>query len=600
MEGPQLRIVASNAEARASVGHRSGLLGRPVRDVVPELAGQHLVELLDDAYAGRPARGWEQRILADLDGDGQPEERYYAFDLLPWRTAAGTIRGVIMYGVNVTEARRTAAAVAAETAHERRRQAANVVLTLQRGLLPAGVPLLPELSLAAHYLVAGDELAAGGDWFDAVALADGRVALMVGDVVGHGAAASAAMGQLRAVALGALHSGAGLAGTAAQLDAFAARGDGTRTATACLAMLDPGQGRLEVISYAHPAPLLLGAAGDGRFLPLRPARPLGTGSPPAQVHVTDLRHGESLLLYTDGLVERDGRSLADGMAALAAVAGAVVRDAGQPEQLCALTIERLSLAEGYGDDITVLAVHRRAEPAAPLALELPAEPAAVPLVRKAVSAWLRGLDASPGDVNALIHAVGEAASNAVEHAYGPTESGTLTVEAVLTSQGDARLTISDRGRWRWPPTGTTDRGRGVALMRGLVHRVDIQPSNSGTTVILGQPLRRPARVWMASPTAPALAPAAGSDRLAVLLHLEADRRVLHVSGPIDLTTVDRLRVRILNASKAGTPLVLDLSGVTFLASAGVRLLHDLAGVGAVQVTAASDAPVQAVLSLTGI
>ena len=117
-----------------------------------------------------------------------------------------------------------------------------IVAVLQEALLPAALPVLPRARIAARYLVAGQEQAAGGDWFDAIPLADGSVALVVGDVVGHGVAAAAAMGQLRAVLTELLAAEANLGTVLERADAFAARTPALRAATLALAVLDPAGG----------------------------------------------------------------------------------------------------------------------------------------------------------------------------------------------------------------------------------------------------------------------------------------------------------------------------------------------------------------------
>ena len=119
-----------------------------------------------------------------------------------------------------------------------------IVAEFQEALLPTALPVLPQARIAARYLVAGHEQAAGGDWFDAIPLADGSVALIVGDVVGHGVAASAAMGQLRAVLAELLAAEKELAHVLERADAFAARTPALRAATLALVVLDPADGSL--------------------------------------------------------------------------------------------------------------------------------------------------------------------------------------------------------------------------------------------------------------------------------------------------------------------------------------------------------------------
>lgn len=117
-EGPELRVVAANPAVRAAVGNRSGLIGEPFRRAVPELAGQHIFELLDQALHGIRSHGYEQRVLTDRNGDGTLTEAFYTFDMAPWRNPDGSVRGVIVQAVDATPvvAARQAAETAAATA----------------------------------------------------------------------------------------------------------------------------------------------------------------------------------------------------------------------------------------------------------------------------------------------------------------------------------------------------------------------------------------------------------------------------------------------------------------------------------------------------
>jgi hypothetical protein len=200
LAGPDHRIVATNAAYRSFTG-RSGVIGVPCREAFPEIKGQQLYELFDRVYAtGKPETGTEWRTQFDL-GPGGIREVYADFTVAPRRAADHTINGLLLVATNVTDRvtqRRAAQQRAAEGAPESQIDP-GVVAELQEALLPTALPVLPQLRIAARYLVAGHEQAAGGDWFDAIPLAGGGVALVVGDVVGHGVAASAAMGQLRAV-----------------------------------------------------------------------------------------------------------------------------------------------------------------------------------------------------------------------------------------------------------------------------------------------------------------------------------------------------------------------------------------------------------------
>lgn len=268
MAGPDLRIAGVNAACRAFLG-RTGLVGMPVRAVLPEIAGQQIFEMLDRVYAtGETQEGREWRVQLGSAGGGT-REAYVDFTIVPWRGPEGVITGVLAsFGESTAQVlqRQEVQRQAAEA--ERRFLAARgVVAELQEALLPPTVPVLPWARIAARYLVAGQDQSAGGDWFDAVPLPDGTVALIVGDVVGHGAAASAAMAQLRAVLNERLLAEADLTAVIAQADAYAARTPALHAATMAVAVLDPRTGAMCYITCGHPAPLLIGSGGVTRFLP---------------------------------------------------------------------------------------------------------------------------------------------------------------------------------------------------------------------------------------------------------------------------------------------------------------------------------------------
>jgi len=276
-EGPQMVVVAANAGARASAGNRAGIVGRPIREVLPELDDQQIFEMMEEAYAaGRVVAATDRRVLVDRDGDGRLEEGFFTYTFVPTFSDDGRPRGLVVHIVETTaQAMRAAAAERAAVVSRQRLQHESEVV-LQRSLLPGGLPVLPRLSLAAQYRVAGDELAAGGDWYDTAVLPDGRVALVVGDVVGHGARAAGAMGQLRAVLSDALLEGRAPAEALRRVNRFAARHASTRAATVCVVVVET-DGSAVVGSHAHPLPLIVGSDGTTRRLPAVGSAPLGIG-----------------------------------------------------------------------------------------------------------------------------------------------------------------------------------------------------------------------------------------------------------------------------------------------------------------------------------
>ena len=226
-----------------------------------------------------------------------------------------------------------------------------LVMSVQRSLLPATLPEHPEVRLGARYMPAETRYGIGGDWYDAVLLPGGRILLLVGDVAGHGLKAAITMGQMRtaARALAPTHGPATLLDA---LDQFAGTGPDELSATAAVAVIDPAERTLRYSLAGHP-PLLL-RDPDGTLAMLGEARgPLigfGAGDRPEQV-VTFLP-GSCLVLFTDGLVERRGETIDAGFARLgAAFAAAATRD---PADLCDALIEQSLPRTGRNDDTAIL------------------------------------------------------------------------------------------------------------------------------------------------------------------------------------------------------------------------------------------------------
>jgi len=280
LDGPDHRLAAMNAAYRAFTG-RSGVIGVAYRDAFPELAGQQVYELLDRVYAtGKAETGTKWRAQIDL-GERGMREVFADFTVSPRRAADGSVNGLLIMATDVTGrvADERAARQRAAEAERRNPAGRGIVAELREALLPTALPVLPRARIAARYLVAGQEQAAGGDWFDAIPLDGGSVALVVGDVVGHGVAASAAMGQLRAV-LAELLAAEDLGQVLRRTEAFAARMPSLRAATLALAVLDPAAGTLRYTTCGHPPPLVIGVDGTARYLEGTGTGPLGTGSTP--------------------------------------------------------------------------------------------------------------------------------------------------------------------------------------------------------------------------------------------------------------------------------------------------------------------------------
>lgn len=450
---------------------------------------------------------------------------------------------------------------------------AAVVEQVQHSLLPAFLPLLPELQLSGSYHRASSVHSAGGDWYDAVPLGRGRVALVIGDAVGHGIPAAGAMSRLR----GAMRSSAlrdpSPAVVLAALDVFAGQMDDVEGASVFYGVLDATTGVLTYATAGHPAPLVVGADGTARFLRVIPRPPLGS-VPGTVTEVTEevLEQGATLVLYSDGAVVVPDGGNPDGRERLVEVATRVAtnpaeQDPASPGMAAAIA----SQVHGPGprpDDVAVLVAFRCPVPVQPLRLTMQAVPASLPHVRRQVGAWLTSLGMGEQDRVGLMVAVGEACANAAEHAYRDTEPGPMEVAGDVDPDGVLTLVIRDRGTWRPPDRDPGDRGRGLLIMRQLVDRVLLR-GQDGTTVTLSMQLR--------------LGPEVEEDRIpvdaaaAVEVDRQAERPEVRVSGVVDLVSAELLRIRLLEASRGGTtPVDLDLTEVSLFSSAAVRVVLAIA------------------------
>lgn len=447
---------------------------------------------------------------------------------------------------------------------------AHAVEAAQSSLLPPFLPMLPDLALAGSYHQATSIRAAGGDWYDAVPLGDGRLALVVGDAVGHGVPAAGAMSRLRgAMRSTALRDPAPPA-VLAGLDAFAALMDDVEGASVFYGVLDSTTGVLSYTTAGHPAPLVVGSDGSASFLPVTPRPPLGSlpgsGTP---VHEFVLDQGATLVLFSNGALAGSGSDWSDASDRLVAASREVLGrpGAGDPATASALAVEIAELVrppQDWPDDVAVLVAHRRAASLEPFHLDLLAVPASLPGIRRRLGAWLGELGMNENDRVGVMAAVGEACANAAEHAYRGSEPGPMSVRARVDSDGVLTVTVHDDGTWRPPDRDPGDRGRGLLIMRQLVDGVSLD-DRQGTTVTLTVRLRRTADE---EPS-----PGAGAEDTSVVVDRSGERPVVRAAGVVDEAGAEQLRIRLLEASHGGTGRVeLDLEDVTLFSSAAVRVV----------------------------
>ena len=252
-------------------------------------------------------------------------------------------------------------------------------------------------------------------------------------------------------------------------------------ATLGYAVLDSHSREITYSMAGHPPPLIIPADGEPRFLRSPASAPIGAvAAPRYEDREVTLDAGDTLLLYTDGLVERRDRTLEEGMTALAAEAH---EHTDEPEELVARLMGRLGRS---ADDVAALAVRLSGVNPEYVELRLPAVPDSLSPMRAALREWLAAAGAAEGDAYDVLIAVGEAAANAVEHAYGPVDAE-FEVEGRVTN-GDLVLAVRDRGKWR-DPRGQ-HRGRGLLLMNELMDDVQIERDEQGTAVQMRRALVR--------------------------------------------------------------------------------------------------------------
>lgn len=225
---------------------------------------------------------------------------------------------------------------------------------LQRSLLPRTLPALPGVELAARYLPAAGDTDVGGDWYDVIELGDQKVGLAIGDVAGRGLMAATFMGQLRS-AVRAYAIDSGRPGDVLAKVARFVESQGGTMATVIYATLELSTLELEFARAGHPYPLIMHGDGTTEYLRADGGPPIGSGAQATfqEGHVT-MRPGDTLLLYTDGLIERRGQPLSAGEERLAAIAADAT---GGIEQTCTEIIDRMTAGDETGDDIAVLAMH---------------------------------------------------------------------------------------------------------------------------------------------------------------------------------------------------------------------------------------------------
>ncbi|GAA2446124.1 SpoIIE family protein phosphatase [Streptomyces glaucus] len=353
---------------------------------------------------------------------------------------------------------------------------------LQRTMLPETLPRPTGVRLAARYLPAAETARVGGDWYDAIPLPGSRVALVVGDVMGHSMTSAAIMGQLRTTA----QTLAGLdlppQEVLHHLDEQAQRLGIDRMATCLYAVYDPVSHRITIANAGHPPPVLLHLGGRAEVLRVPAGAPIGVGGVDFEAVELDAPAGATLLLYTDGLVESRLRDVWTGIEQLREKLAATAQLTGpdHPPPLEALCDEVLDML-GPGDrddDIALLAA--RFDGIAPndvaywfLEPEDAAPGRARRLARRALERW--GLEELSDSVELL---VSEVVTNAVRYATRPVTLRLLRTNVLRCEVGDD---VPQLPRLR-QARATDEGGRGLLLVNKVARRWGATRLSTGKVV----------------------------------------------------------------------------------------------------------------------
>ncbi|MGY5128724.1 SpoIIE family protein phosphatase [Streptomyces nigrescens] len=412
------------------------------------------------------------------------------------------------------------AAVAVDNARRYTREHTTAV-TLQRSLLPQTLPEQSALEVAHRYLPA--HAGVGGDWFDVIPLPGARVALVVGDVVGHGLHAAATMGRLRT----AVHNFSALDlppdellnhldELVTHIDTDEARAAGLRTggkraddgegawsggtdgdtdgvpahlgrtgitgATCLYAIYDPVTGRATLATAGHPGPAVIRPAGTVSFPEVPVSPPLGLGgSVPVETAELTLSEGSRLVLYTDGLVENRDRDIATGLELLrTALAAGADRT---PEETCSAVLDAMLPAHPSDDIALLVARTQLLEPARVAEWEVPSDPAAVAPVRAACLRMLESWGLAAIDFTTEL-ILSELITNAIRYGAQPIRVRLLYDRALICEVSDGTSASPHLRR-----AATTDEGgRGLFLVAQFAHRWGTRYTPGGKVIWTEQSL----------------------------------------------------------------------------------------------------------------
>jgi PAS domain S-box-containing protein len=461
-----LRLVHVNQHlAEVSGTSARALVGRTARDLLPAVAADVDAQLLAVLADGQARVG-----VPISRGDGDGRASHWSTSWYPVRDReSGRVQGVAVVATDVSRI---------VAAGQSQRQTA---LALQRSLLPSALPASEELDVAVRYAAGGAGTEASGDWYDVLRLGAGRVAVVIGDVMGRGVRAAAVMGQLRTAVRTCARLDLRPVEVIEVLDGLVADLGGSsledHVATCVYAVFDPHRRELQLSSAGHLPPVLRTADGQVQRLDLDVSAPLGVGVAPRQARVL-LAPGSVLALFTDGLVEVRGSDLDLGLDRLCR---ALADGPDDLEDLCDVVLDRLG-STGADDDVALLLVRVPADAgtrSSTVVLPVPRERALLVDVRaharEAMASWALLEDVA--ETATLL--ASELVTNALLHGDGVVELRLrLTRDRLVLEAEDAGLHMPRRRRAELDEEG----GRGLHLVATLADRWGARQTDDGKVV----------------------------------------------------------------------------------------------------------------------
>jgi serine phosphatase RsbU (regulator of sigma subunit) len=469
----------------------------PIGEVVQHPAGSIYAQCMDTGKPVQRASGGQDSHVAE-SWMRQPAAELLtgACKLLLPLNARGATLGYIVctrkhgsrpfdaYDTEIGMEFASRAAILLDNARRYNRERATA-LTLQRSLLPTGLSAPSSVEVKHRYLPGNQLIEVGGDWYESIALPGARVALVVGDVAGHGVLAAVTMGRLRTAIQTLAMLELPPAESLQQLNELMQH-MGEREphfATCAFAIYDAVTGSLEVASAGHPPPLLVPPKGSSEFLDVSPAPPLGIGEGPISSRTFKIKDGSLFVLYTDGLVESRGRDIDDGLKRLQSVFGRA--SVGEPiDALAKAALAEVS-SDRHRDDVALLIarlarINRGRQACWTLSGDLTSAREARRLIIKPLKKWRLGAFVP---ITQLL--VSELVTNAIRYAEGSVTLRLICEDMLVCEVADSSPALPRL----WEADGDDERGRGLQIVSRLSHRWGSRRTPTGKVVWCEQQIR---------------------------------------------------------------------------------------------------------------